>query len=157
MPVLGRETYCPVEAMARAYRRTIMPTRILLADDNGMAREMIRRVITQRPDWEIMAEAKDGAEAVEKAKAECPDLAILDIQMPRLNGIEAAKRIMEWCPAAIVLTDSLHDIKPLLGALEEVGVSGFVPKERLGVDLVPAIETVLEGGKWFKLRGSTSA
>jgi chemotaxis response regulator CheB len=96
-----------------------MTTRILLADDHGVAREIIRGVITERTDWQIMAEACDGAEAAKKAQEECPDLAILDIQMPRLNGIEAAKKILEYCPAVIVLTESLHDVAPLLNDLRE--------------------------------------
>lgn len=124
---------------------------ILLADDQSIPRHMIRSVIAQRSDWEVMGEACDGIEAVEKAREACPDLAILDIQMPRMNGIEAAKKILECCPAAIVLTDSSHAVEPLLNELRKAGIRGFVPKMEIGTSLIPAIETVLGGGEWFKV------
>ena len=127
-----------------------MAIRILLADDKALPRKLIRDVISERSDWQIVAEARDGAEAVAKAQHECPDLAILDIQMPRLNGIEAAKRILQKCPAAIVLTDSSYGVGPLLNELRKVGVRGFVDKNQIGTNLIPAIETVLNGGEWFK-------
>lgn len=128
-----------------------MATRILLADDHSAAREMIRQVIMQRTDWRIIAEASDGVEAVAKAHEECPDVAILDIQMPRLNGIEAAKRILEYCPTTVILSDSFHGEPAVIDNLKKAGVRGFVPKTEIATDLIPAIETVLEGGEWFKL------
>jgi two-component system nitrate/nitrite response regulator NarL len=82
------------------------------------------------------------------------DLAILDIQMPRLNGIEGAKKILEYCPAAIVLTDSLHNVELLLSDLRKAGVRGFVQKTETATDLIPAMETVLKGGEWFTTNGS---
>lgn len=123
---------------------------ILLADDHESARRMIRHVIAARPDWQIVAEVADGDEAVQKAHEHCPDVAILDFQMPRMNGIEAAKKILEHCPAAIVVTESLHDLATLMSSLRKAGVRGFVSKSEIGTDLIPAIETVLNGGEWFK-------
>jgi len=79
-----------------------------------------------------------------------PDVAVLDIQMPRLNGIQAAREILKSRPHTKVLAVSLHEPRPLLDELKKVGVLGFVPKDRLAIDLLPALDAVLEGGTWFK-------
>jgi chemotaxis response regulator CheB len=85
-------------------------SKILVADDDQeAARSLIRRILGKMPGWKISAEAADGQEAVELAKKDCPDLAILDIQMPRLSGIQAAEEILQYCPNAIILSDSMHD------------------------------------------------
>ncbi|MGD0543777.1 MAG: response regulator transcription factor [Candidatus Acidiferrales bacterium] len=128
-----------------------MPTRILIADDHEVARASLKLMIGGRSDWTLVAQAADGAEAVEKAKAECPDVAVLDIQMPELDGIQAAQQILAACPRAAILAISLHEPQPLLDKLKQMGVRGFVPKRRIGSDLVPAIETILNGGLWFKV------
>ena len=122
---------------------------ILVADDHQTARLLIRTLLSQRPEWKICAEAADGQEAVEIAKKSCPDLAILDIQMPRLNGIEAAREILRYCPSTIILSDSLHDVSLLAGILQDTGVKGFVYKPRMEKDLVPTVEAVLKGETRF--------
>jgi two-component system nitrate/nitrite response regulator NarL len=127
-----------------------MATRILLADDHAAGLASLRLMIAGRADWEIAAQASDGAEAVEKAVELSPDVAVLDIQMPRLNGIQAAKQILECCPDTKVLAVSLHEQRPLLEELKKVGVRGFVPKDRIAIDLLPALDTLLKGGTWFK-------
>jgi two-component system response regulator NreC len=127
-----------------------MATRILLADDHAAGLASLRLMIAGRVDWEIAAQASDGAEAVEKAVELSPDIAVLDIQMPRLNGIQAAKLILECCPETKVLAVSLHEQRPLLDELKKVGVLGFVPKDRIASDLLPALDTLLKGGTWFK-------
>jgi DNA-binding NarL/FixJ family response regulator len=127
-----------------------MATRILLADDHAAGLASLRLMIAGRADWEIAAQARDGAEAVEKAVELSPDVAVLDVQMPRLNGIQAAKQILECCPDTKVLAVSLHEQRPLLEELKKVGVRGFVPKDRIAIDLLPALDTLLKGGTWFK-------
>jgi DNA-binding NarL/FixJ family response regulator len=116
-----------------------------------VARASLKLMIGSRSDWELVAQAADGAEAVEKAKAECPDIAVLDIQMPQLDGIQAAQQILAACPRAAVLAISLHEPQPLIDKLKEIGVSGFVPKRRIGSELVQAVDTILKGGVWFKV------
>ena len=106
---------------------------------------------------EIIAEAADGEEAVEKAKIECPDVAILDIAMPRMNGIEAAREILRFSPTTLVLTDSLYDVRILTIELKELGVKGFISKTRMATDLIPAIETVLGGGTCFGTEAARTA
>jgi DNA-binding NarL/FixJ family response regulator len=123
--------------------------RILLADDSELARAAIKLLLADRTDWEICAEATNGEEAVEKADIACPDLVILDITMPRMNGIQAARKILQHRPNTIVLTDSVHDVRTVLIDLQDAGVRGFVSKASIGSDLIPAIETILKGGTCF--------
>jgi DNA-binding NarL/FixJ family response regulator len=134
-----------------------MIAKILLADDNPLARAAIKLLLADRTDLEICAEAADGEEAVEKAKIECPDLAILDIAMPRMNGIQAAREILRFSPTTLVLTDSLYDVRVLIIELKELGVKGFISKARIATDLIPAIETVLGGGTCFGTEGAEIA
>jgi chemotaxis response regulator CheB len=110
-------------------------------------RRIIRDLISQRSEWELCAEAVDGQQAVEFAKTLCPDVAILDVQMPRLDGLEAARQILQHCPNAIIVSDSIHDVDLL--QLEEIGIKGFVDKNRLGMDLLPTVEAVLKGETRF--------
>jgi DNA-binding NarL/FixJ family response regulator len=123
--------------------------KILLADDNATIRKILRRVLAERPDWEICAEASDGVEAVEMAKQHCPDVAVLDLSMPKMSGIQAAKEILAACPDTRVVAESMHDVSQLPTLLKKLGVSAFVPKMRAVTDLLPAIEAVLRGGTWF--------
>lgn len=129
-----------------------MNKRILVADDHGTARRSLRTLITRRQDWQVCAEAVDGLDAVEKAKSMCPDVAVLDLAMGGLNGVQAAAAIRETCPNTIVLTISLYDAKPLLVRLQTVGVRGFVSKNKLVAELLPAIDAVLAGRSWFPLQ-----
>jgi len=76
---------------------------------------------------------------------------VLDIQMPELDGIQAAHQIMAACPRTAILAISLHEPQPLLDKLKLIGVKGFVPKRRIGSELIPAIEAILNGGLWFKV------
>ena len=132
----------------------LMATQILLADGHEGIRKLIREIISHRSGWHICAEASDGLEAVERAKSICPDLALLAMGLPRLGGLDAAKRILDACPQTIVITDSLHDPLPLLAEIKKVGIRAFVSKTRIGTDLVPAIEAVLAGKTWVSLEGS---
>jgi DNA-binding NarL/FixJ family response regulator len=127
----------------------IKVTRILVADDHETSRLLIRTLLSKKPEWKVYAEAADGEEAVELTKKSCPDLAILDIQMPRKNGIEAAKEILQECPSTIILSDSLHDVNFFAETLQQVGVKGFVYKPRMDRDLIPTVEAVLKGETRF--------
>jgi DNA-binding NarL/FixJ family response regulator len=130
-----------------------MATRILLADGDEEIRKLMREVINQRLGWHVCAEASDGIEAVEKAKASCPDLAVLALKMPRLDGLEASKQILHTCPQSIVIANSLYDPRPLLAEIRRAGVRAFVSKTRVGTDLMPAIEATLAGRTWVRLEG----
>jgi len=126
-----------------------MAKRILVADDYGSVRRSLRALITQREDWQVCAEAADGADAVEKAKILAPDVVVLDLAMGRLNGVDAAEWIHAECPNTIVLTTSMYDAEPLFPKLKNIGVRGFISKNHLGTELLPAIDALLTGQSWF--------
>lgn len=121
----------------------------MIADDDPRMRRVMAEVIARRPDWELCAEAEDGEQVVKFAKLFCPDVAILDIQMPLMNGIEAARQILQHCPHAIIITESTHDPALYIDHLKAIGVKGFVSKERLREDLLPTVEAVLRGKTCF--------
>jgi DNA-binding NarL/FixJ family response regulator len=111
----------------------------------------IAKLLSTKPDWLACAEAADGKEAVEIAKKSCPDLTALDIEMPRMNGIEAAKEILRIWPTTIILSRSSHGVSPFLAELKDTDVKGFVFKSRIGIDLVPTVQAVLNGESRFPL------
>lgn len=123
---------------------------VLVVDDAKLIRNAIRRVVEAHDGFVVVAEAENGADAVSKAEEICPDVVIMDIQMPVMNGIEAAKIIAEKCPNSLVIADSVSAPAEYASELKKIGVKGFVPKERIVLDLVKAISTVLDGGTWFQ-------
>ncbi|MFY9530498.1 MAG: response regulator transcription factor [Candidatus Acidiferrales bacterium] len=130
---------------------------LLLADDNALVRRSVRNLLTTRDDWKLCEDATDGSEAVERVRAAHPDLAILDYSMPRMNGLEAARRIADSCPQTLVLLISAHDPTAMLQQLMEAGVRGFVSKYSMGSHLIPAIEALLEGRTYFETPLSLAA
>jgi two-component system, response regulator PdtaR len=112
--------------------------RILIAEDETIIR-MDLRALLEAAGFEICAEARDGEEAVELARAELPDLAVLDVKMPRLDGIEAAKRILEERPIPIVMVTAYGE-RELVARAVEAGVFGYLVKPFRESDLLPAIE-----------------
>lgn len=118
--------------------------KILIVDDHEAVRRSLRGLLASRSDWEICGEAQDGFEAIEKAKSLRPDVAIMDISMPRMNGIEATKVIRREVPECRVIVVSQND--PLLVAkqAEEIGADGYVPKSALAKCLLPTVEEVLD-------------
>jgi len=119
--------------------------RILLADDHAIVREGTRRVLEAEDDMEVVAEAGDGEEAVKQATRLKPDVAIIDIAMPRLNGIEATKQIKELVPATAVLILTVFDNDRYVFSLLEAGAAGYLLKNVRGSELVEAIRSVYNG------------
>ena len=117
----------------------MQPMRLLIAEDETIIRLDLRELL-ERAGFEICAEARDGLEAVELARKEQPDLAILDVKMPRLDGIEAARRILEERPIPIVMLTA-YGQKELISRAVEAGVFGYLVKPFREADLLPAIET----------------
>ena len=120
---------------------------ILVADDHKKTRLRLAALLSHRSGWKVCGLAADGQEAVDLAKKSLPDLAVLDVQMRRLNGIEVAKAIFGYCPHSIIVTN--HEVNLFAGQLKELGVKGFVNKFHLETDLVPAVEVVLSGETSF--------
>jgi DNA-binding NarL/FixJ family response regulator len=116
--------------------------RILIADDHDLMRRGLKSLIEAHAGWEIVAEAHTGAEAATKAEELKPDIAILDISMPELNGLEAARRIRKISPRTEILILSVHYSDRLIRDILEAGVRGYVVKSDSDRDLVIAIEAL---------------
>ena len=119
--------------------------RILVADDHGIVRAGIKLLLERQPGLEVAAEAADGVEAVERALQVRPDLCILDVGMPRLTGLQAAREIRSHLPEARVLMLSMHDDERYLFEALKAGASGYVLKREADQDLVEAIRAVQRG------------
>lgn len=119
--------------------------RVLLADDHALVREGTRRLLETENDVEVVAEAASGEEAVEATKRLHPDIAIMDIAMPGMGGIEATRAIKVSCPETAVLVLSAYDDEPYLMKLLEVGAAGFLLKSVHGRELISAIRAVSRG------------
>ena len=121
-----------------------MKTRILLADDHQIMREGLRALLEQQPGVEVVAEASDGRTAVKLAQDLLPDVAILDIGMPNLNGIEATRRITGEIGGVKVIGLSMHSDKRFVSEMLKAGASGFLLKDCALEELARAIKAVLE-------------
>jgi DNA-binding NarL/FixJ family response regulator len=119
--------------------------RVLIADDHGIVRSGLRLLLERQADIEVVAEAADGAEARELAIRERPDLAILDVKMPKLTGLQATREIKAQAPEVAVLILSMHDDDRYVAEAMKAGASGYVVKTQADTDLVAAIRTVERG------------
>ena len=119
--------------------------RVLIADDHGIVRSGIRLLLERQPDIEVIGEAADGAEARELAIRERPDLAILDVKMPKLTGLQATREIKSQAPEVSVLILSMHDDERYLFEALKAGASGYVLKAQADTDLLAAIRAVERG------------
>lgn len=116
--------------------------RILIADDHDAARRGIRTLIETHPDWTVCAEASDGSDAVEKAQRFRPDVVLLDVSMPRLNGLDAAREIRRVAPGAQTLMMTTHLADQLAGEARRAGAAEVIAKSHAGDSLIPAIEAL---------------
>jgi DNA-binding NarL/FixJ family response regulator len=122
-----------------------MAVRILLADDHTLVRAGLRRILEDEVDFTVVAEAEDGAEAVRCAQRHDFDVAIVDISMPKLTGLQAARRIRDYKPDARILMLSMHDNEEFLFEALRVGAAGYVLKSSAESDLVGACRTAMRG------------
>lgn len=123
-----------------------------MADDHELIRKGLRLALQARPGWEIVDEAVNGRDAVEKALALAPDVIVMDVAMPELTGLEAARRIRERQPDARVLILTMHDTQQIVEQVFRAGASGYLLKSDTNRELVQAIEAVLEGRRYFTSR-----
>jgi DNA-binding NarL/FixJ family response regulator len=123
--------------------------RILIADDHELARNGIRCLLETHPGWEICAEAKDGREAVEHAARLKPDIFLLDIGMPNLNGLDAARQILAMRPDARILILTIHDSEQVVREVLAAGARGFLLKSDAGRDLISAVEALEQHRAFF--------
>jgi len=125
------------------------PIQILLADDHEVVRKGLRALLESQPGWKVIAEATDGREAVEKARDMHPDVAIVDIGMPSLNGLEATRQIVKKAPRTRVLVLTMHDTNPLIQQVVKAGARGYVLKSDVASDLVSAVDALCRDQTFF--------
>src|SRR5947209_6084417 len=131
--------------------------RILVADDHGIVRSGLKLLIERHDGMHVVAEAEDGVEAVERAVRERPDVAVLDVAMPRMTGIQAAREIKAHCPATAVLLLSMHDDERYVFDALKSGASGYVLKRQADVELIDAITTVASGRAFLSAVADSAA
>ena len=128
--------------------------RILIADDHELARRGIRALLESHPGWEVCGEAKDGRETVELAASIRPDIVLLDIGMPNLNGLEAARQILTSSPEVAILILTMHDSDNVVREVLRAGARGYLLKTDAGRDLVAAVEALQLQRTFFTTRVS---
>ncbi len=123
--------------------------RLLLADDHTLVRQGLRKILEERPDWEVVEEVGDGREAVRAAVEQKPDVAIVDAAMPLLNGIDATQQIVKRVPGTRVLMLSMHSDEAYLTRALQAGATGYILKDSAGKDLLKGVEAVSTGKPFF--------
>jgi len=120
--------------------------KILVADDHGIVRSGLKMLIERHEGMHVVAEADDGVDAVAAAQRSRPDVAILDVAMPRMTGIQAAREIRAHCPDTAVLLLSMHDDERYVHDALRAGASGYVLKRQADAELIEAVRSVAAGG-----------
>lgn len=128
--------------------------RILIADDHDVARRGIRALLENHPGWQVCGEAKDGRETVELAAELKPDLILVDIGMPNLNGLEATRQILAVSPGAMILILTMHDTDQVVRDVLRAGARGFLLKSDAGRDLIAAVEALQQRRTFFTTKVS---
>jgi len=123
--------------------------RVLLGDDHAVLRHGLRKILEDERGWRVVAEAGDGRDAVRQALALEPDVAVLDIGMPLLNGIEATRQIVRRAPSVRIVILSMHSDQAYVTQSVQAGARGYLLKESAGADLIEAIATVAAGKSYF--------
>jgi DNA-binding NarL/FixJ family response regulator len=123
--------------------------KILLVDDHAVVREGLKTLINAEPDMEVIAEARDGREAIERSKDCDPDVVVMDLSMPRMGGVEATETLRMRCPEMKVLALTMHEDAGYLRSLLEAGASGYVLKRSAPQELVHALRSVAGGGTYI--------
>ncbi len=134
-----------------------MTIRILLVDDHPVVRQGLKTLLEGRSGWEVIGEASDGAEAVEKAKDLHPDVMVLDVTMPNMNGLEACRMLRRQAPQLEILFVTQHDSPQMMREALEAGARGYVVKSNAARDLLEAVEAVSQHRVFTALNGRDSA
>jgi DNA-binding NarL/FixJ family response regulator len=125
------------------------PIRILIADDHALIRQIVKSTLSQEPHFQVVGEAVDGLEAVDKTNQLKPDVVVLNITMPVLDGFEAARRILQKVPETAIVILSTDADKRFMAEAKKIGARGYVPKSEAAVSLVKAIEAAIKNDEFF--------
>jgi two-component system, NarL family, response regulator NreC len=129
--------------------------RILIADDSSVLRRVLREILKSRPRFKICGKASNGTETIEKAKELKPDLIILDLSMPDMNGFEAAQQIFKSSPSTPILIFSVHFTEELLQEARRIGIRGYIQKgENLEI-ILDGVDALLRGETFFQAEGES--
>jgi DNA-binding NarL/FixJ family response regulator len=123
--------------------------RILLADDHDLTRAGLRYLLEKQKDWSVCGETSNGREAVELAQRLGPDVAILDMSMPEMNGLEATRHIVRLHPRTRILIYTMHETESMIVEALEAGAHGIVLKSDAGENMVTAVESIAKGRRFF--------
>lgn len=134
-----------VKSVSGSNQGKVNRTRIMLADDHPLLRQALRNVLEKQPDFEVIAEASDGEEAVALATKLIPDVAIMDISMPKLNGLEATRQIKTNCPTIAILVLTVHSDKEHILSLLQAGAGGYLTKSVYGDEVIHAVRALVSG------------
>ncbi|HTZ97319.1 MAG TPA: response regulator transcription factor [Terriglobales bacterium] len=121
---------------------TFMAVRILIVDDHPVVRHGLKVLLGEHPGWEVIGEASDGVEAVDKAVTLDPDVIVLDVTMPRMNGLEACRRILQKDPNCEILVITQYDSQQMMREALACGARGYIVKSNAARDLLAAVEAV---------------
>ncbi len=124
-------------------------SRILIADDHALMREGLRALLSRQPDMEVVGEAGDGAVAVKLAIRLQPDILLMDISMPNLDGVEATFQLKQVCPQTRVVVFTAHDSLAVFKQMRKAGVAGYVHKLAASADILAALRVVARGRTYF--------
>jgi DNA-binding NarL/FixJ family response regulator len=122
---------------------------VVLADDHTVLRDGLRYLLEAAGDIEIVSTASNGQEAVEQASLHCPDVVLMDISMPIMNGIEATKEILEVCAHTKVAILSMHHTSEYIQRALQAGAHGYVLKDSAGIEVIAAVRALHEGKRYF--------
>jgi DNA-binding NarL/FixJ family response regulator len=133
------------------------PLRILVADDHQVVRTGLRALLESKTGWQVCAEAANGREAVEKANELQPDVAVLDIGMPLLNGVEATRQIRRVSPGTEILILTMHDSEHMIQGVLDAGAHGYILKDDADRNLLDAVEALRRHKRYLSSRVSAAA
>lgn len=125
------------------------PVRILIADDHEIVRRGLRALLEAQPEWEVVAEAVTGRDALEKARQTTPNIAIVDVGMPELNGLETTRQLLKMLPQTEVLILTMHENEQIVREVLDAGARGYVLKSDAGRDLVTAVDALCQHRTFF--------
>jgi DNA-binding NarL/FixJ family response regulator len=151
-PVLIEAALCVGRNMnARTNPITDARIRVVIADDHPIVRSMVRSALQQHPHFEVVGEAENGAEAIEEVKRVRPDVVVLNVTMPLVNGFQAAQEIKKHAPETAIVILSSHADKHFVAEARKIGVRAYVPKSKIGHSLIKALKAAVNGHEFIVL------